>query len=180
MLSPQILARQAEGSPGVPSTPERDIEDNTAQLLAVVGTLYGLALLAVLLRVWVRTRILKAFGMIALWHKPRRQTQTDHKDRSGRLAYDYSNSMRSHDVGHAVGMQADTSFCIAPQHSMPRLHCILNTPRPGKARRNPPVSPSMGTPYVRVALLLLDFRHPRIQLHQALHCGLLASPDTAN
>lgn len=66
MLSPQIMPRQAGGGPGVPSTPEEDIEDNTSQLLAVVGTLYGLALLAVLLRVWVRTRILKAFGMIPM------------------------------------------------------------------------------------------------------------------
>ena len=64
MLSPQIIARQAGGGPNVPSTPEKDIEDHTAQVLAVVGTLYGLALLAVLLRVWVRTRILKAFGMV--------------------------------------------------------------------------------------------------------------------
>lgn len=64
MLSPQIIARQAGGGPGVPSTPEKDIEDHTGQVLAVVGTLYGLALLAVLLRAWVRTRILKAFGMI--------------------------------------------------------------------------------------------------------------------
>lgn len=64
MFNPQIIARQAEGGPNVPATPEEDIEDRTAQLLAVVGTLYGLALLAVLLRVWVRTQILKAFGMI--------------------------------------------------------------------------------------------------------------------
>jgi len=66
MLNRHITPRQAEGGPGVPSTPEKDIEDRTAQLLAVVGTLYGLALLAVLLRVWVRTRILKAFGMAAV------------------------------------------------------------------------------------------------------------------
>jgi hypothetical protein len=69
MLGPQIAPRQAGGGPGAPSTPEKDIEDNTAQLLAVVGTLYGLALLAVLLRVWVRTRILKAFGMTPMWYR---------------------------------------------------------------------------------------------------------------
>lgn len=76
MFGSHIMARQAEEGPGVPSTPERDIKDHTAQLLAVVGTLYGLALLAVLLRVWVRTRILKAFGMMVvrvIWN----QTYTD-------------------------------------------------------------------------------------------------------
>lgn len=104
MLSPQILARQAEGGLGVPSKPEREIEDHTAQLLAVVGTLYGLALLAVLLRVWVRTRILKAFGMKALWYRPRRQTQTDQKDRSRRLAYDNSDSMRTYNAGNIVSV----------------------------------------------------------------------------
>jgi len=62
----RIIARQAEGDPGIPSALEKDIEDNTKQLLAVVGSLYGLALLAVLLRVWVRTRILKSFGMVAI------------------------------------------------------------------------------------------------------------------
>ena len=77
MLSPQIAPRQAGGGPGVPSTPEKDIEDHTAQILAVVGTLYGLALLAVLLRVWVRTRILKAFGMIALEQCTKSKTNTD-------------------------------------------------------------------------------------------------------
>lgn len=66
MLSRQVTPRQADGGPGVPSTPEKDIEDHTAQILAAVGTLYGLALLAILLRVWVRTRILKAFGMAAV------------------------------------------------------------------------------------------------------------------
>ena len=66
MLNRHITLRQADGGPGVPSTPEKDIEDHTAQLLAVVGTLYGLALLVVWLRVWVRIRILKAFGMVAL------------------------------------------------------------------------------------------------------------------
>jgi hypothetical protein len=94
MLSPQIARRQAGGGPGVPLTPEKDIEDNTAQLLAVVGTLYGLASLAVLLRVWVRTRILKAFGMEGVMQH-QRQTQTDQYYRSGRLAYDDSNSMRT-------------------------------------------------------------------------------------
>lgn len=77
MLNPRTTSRQAGGGPGVPSTPEKDIEDHTAQLLAVVGTLYGLALLAVLLRVWVRTRILKAFGMIELEHYTKLKTNTD-------------------------------------------------------------------------------------------------------
>lgn len=95
MFSPRIMARQAEGGPAVPTTPEKDIEDHTAQLLAVVGALYGLALLAVLLRVWVRTRILKAFGMIAMWYRSPRRTQTDQYDRIGRLAYDHSDSMHT-------------------------------------------------------------------------------------
>jgi hypothetical protein len=57
-----LIARQA-GGPGVPpSTPEADLEDNTASLLAIVGTLYGLALLAMLMRAWVRIRMIKAFG----------------------------------------------------------------------------------------------------------------------
>jgi hypothetical protein len=66
MFNLHIIPRQAEGGPPAPSTPEKDIEDNTTQLLAAVGSLYGLALLAVLLRVWVRTRILKAFGMTVI------------------------------------------------------------------------------------------------------------------
>ena len=77
MFSTQIMARQEEGGPGVPTTPEKDIEDNTTQVLAVVGTLYGLALLAVLLRVWVRTRILKAFGMLATARRVILKTKTN-------------------------------------------------------------------------------------------------------
>lgn len=58
-LYSHIGARQA---PPPPSRPEKDIPDHTAQLLGVVGSLYGLALLAVLLRVYVRARVLRAFG----------------------------------------------------------------------------------------------------------------------
>jgi hypothetical protein len=64
LLTSTLIARQA-GGPGVPpSTPEADLEDNTASLLAIVGTLYGLALLAMLMRAWVRIRMIKAFGAL--------------------------------------------------------------------------------------------------------------------
>ena len=63
---------------------------------------------------------------------------------------------------------------------MPRQHCFLVAPRLRQARRDPPVSPSVGATNVRVALLLLYLRHPRIQLHQAFDCRVLASPDTAD
>lgn len=76
-FSSRIIARQAEGGPGIPSTLEKDIKDNTKQLLAVVGSLYGLALLAVLLRVWVRTRILKSFGMVAIKQHPTPEAMMD-------------------------------------------------------------------------------------------------------
>jgi hypothetical protein len=61
LLISTLIARQADG-PGVPPTPEGDLEDNTTSLLAIVGTLYGLALLAMLMRAWVRIRMIKAFG----------------------------------------------------------------------------------------------------------------------
>jgi hypothetical protein len=51
LFSSEIIARQVAGGPVMPSTPEEDIED------------YGLALLAMLMRAWVRIRILKAFGV---------------------------------------------------------------------------------------------------------------------
>jgi len=38
----------------------------------------------------------------------------------------------------------------------------------------------MGTTYVRMAVLLLHLRYPRIQLHQAFHRCVLASPNTAD
>lgn len=76
--------------------------------------------------------------------------------------------------------ETDTNFYIASQHSLSCLHRLLDTPRPRKARRNPPVSPSMGATHVRVALFLLHLRHPRVQLHQALHCRLLASSDAGD
>jgi hypothetical protein len=63
LFSSEIIARQVAGGPVMPSTPEEDIEDSTTQILAIVGTLYGLALLAMLMRAWVRIRILKAFGV---------------------------------------------------------------------------------------------------------------------
>jgi hypothetical protein len=181
MLSPQIAPRQGGGGPGVPSTPEKDIEDNTAQLLAVVGTLYGLALLAVLLRVWVRTRILKAFGMLAIWHFDlSRKTRAHQYHRSGRLAHDDSNSMHTQIFVHAFRNRTDHFCDIAPQYGMPCLHCLLDTSRSRKARRNPAVSSSMGATNVRMAVLLLNLRHPRVQLHQALHCCFLASSDAAD
>jgi hypothetical protein len=62
LLTSTLTARQA-GGPDVPTTPEEDLEDNTASLLAIVGTLYGLALLAMLMRAWVRIRMIKAFGV---------------------------------------------------------------------------------------------------------------------
>jgi hypothetical protein len=61
LLISTLIARQADG-PGVPPAPEGDLEDNTTSLLAIVGTLYGLALLAMLMRAWVRIRMIKAFG----------------------------------------------------------------------------------------------------------------------
>lgn len=63
---------------------------------------------------------------------------------------------------------------------MPRLYCLPDTPRPRKARRYPSVPSSMGTAHVRVALLLLHLRHPRVQFHKAVHCRVLASSDTAD
>lgn len=63
---------------------------------------------------------------------------------------------------------------------MSRQHRFLVAPRLRQARRNPPVSPSMGTTHVRMAILLFDICHPRIQLYQAFDCRILASPDTAD
>ena len=68
-LTAQLTPRQEAGGPPIPLTPEGELEDNTIQLLALVGTLYGLALLAMLLRAWVRIRILKAFGKQAKHHR---------------------------------------------------------------------------------------------------------------
>lgn len=58
-----IQARQAFGGPSTkPLTPENEIENQTSEVLAVVGFLYGIALTAVLLRIWVRTTLVKGFG----------------------------------------------------------------------------------------------------------------------
>jgi hypothetical protein len=70
--------------------------------------------------------------------------------------------MRAHILIHVTGILADHFSDIAPQHGMPCLHCLFDTSRPGKARRNPAVSPPMGTTSVRMAVLLLHFRHPRV------------------
>ena len=63
-IVPHIQARQFGGGPTAPLTPENEIKDQTREVLAVVGFLYGIALTAVLLRIWVRTKILKAFGTL--------------------------------------------------------------------------------------------------------------------
>lgn len=63
-LVSHIRARQDAGGPKAPLTPENEITDQSSEVLAVVGFLYGIALAAVLLRIWVRTRVLKAFGML--------------------------------------------------------------------------------------------------------------------
>lgn len=69
---------------------------------------------------------------------------------------------------------------VAAQHGMPCQHCFLVAPRLRQARGNPPVSSSMGTTHVCMAILLFDIRHPRLQLHQAFNCRIPASPDTAD
>jgi hypothetical protein len=116
MFSSLIVARQAEGGPNVPTTPEKDIEDNTTQLLAVVGTLYGLALLAVLLRVWVRTRMLKAFGTAATAFPC--HLKDEHRLirilRAGRLAYDCSDCMRTKTTKWLTRISTDLCPSIAP------------------------------------------------------------------
>lgn len=47
-----------------PTIPEDQIKDERAEILAIVGTLYGVAATAVLLRLWVRIRLIKAFGKL--------------------------------------------------------------------------------------------------------------------
>lgn len=55
-----LRARQAAAP--MPLTPENELKNQAPEILAIVGFLYGVALVSVLLRVWVRIRILKAFG----------------------------------------------------------------------------------------------------------------------
>jgi hypothetical protein len=75
----------------------------------------------------------------------------------------------------ATGLRADLCLHIATQHRMPYLHCLTDTSWPRKARRHTFLSPSMGSPAVRVAIFLLHLRHPRIQLHKALHRSILVA-----
>lgn len=61
-LTSQIYERQAGDGPEMPSTPENELKDQTTKLLSVVGFLYAIAATAVLLRGYVRIKLLKAFG----------------------------------------------------------------------------------------------------------------------
>jgi hypothetical protein len=82
------------------------------------------------------------------------------------------------DTAIASRLRADLFLRIASQHRMPYLHCLPNTPWPRKARRHTSVSSSMGASFVRVAILLLHFRHSRIQLHKAFHRSILVALST--
>ncbi|KAM0716838.1 hypothetical protein Q7P37_006690 [Cladosporium fusiforme] len=59
----QHPTRQTHKGTARPTVPEEEISDQRANILAVVGTLYGIATSGVLLRVWVRLRMPKAFGL---------------------------------------------------------------------------------------------------------------------
>lgn len=61
-MSSRLQARQAPPPLPPPPPPEHLDENLAPRLLAIDGTLFGLALLCVLLRVYVRVVMLKTFG----------------------------------------------------------------------------------------------------------------------
>jgi hypothetical protein len=59
-----LVPRQGFGGPLPPPPPQEYLDENLAPaMLAVIGPLFGLAMLSCLLRVYVRTVVLKTFGI---------------------------------------------------------------------------------------------------------------------
>lgn len=59
-----LVRRQGFGGPLPPPPPQEYLDENLAPaMLAVIGSLFGLAMLSFLLRVYVRTVMLKTFGI---------------------------------------------------------------------------------------------------------------------
>ena len=63
----ELSARQAPELPPPPPSKAYLEESYAPKMLAVVGTLFGLAMISVLLRIYVRTTILKTFGVDGMY-----------------------------------------------------------------------------------------------------------------
>ncbi|PSN73976.1 hypothetical protein BS50DRAFT_670466 [Corynespora cassiicola Philippines] len=61
-MIPALVSRQAPGPPGPPPSPEYLAENIAPKLLAIDCTLFGLAMITVLMRYYVRIFMLKMFG----------------------------------------------------------------------------------------------------------------------
>jgi hypothetical protein len=69
-MAVHLLARQAP--PATPPPPQEYLDENLApQMLAVDGTIFGLAMLCVLMRIYVRAIMLKTFGVDGMCPLPR-------------------------------------------------------------------------------------------------------------